>query len=134
MSDNEIDPELSEEARGQAEALARMTSSPDVIARALGQWLRTKVPDRLAEAMWITVEGDRDKGLEVRIYERKLERWPKIKARLNALLGTRTAGVDLSFDLLRLDNGAVVAVGAGLVAPFKGMRNLSPVAVVSVRF
>lgn len=135
MSDNEeVDAELEAEVKAQAELLALSLNSPEAIARALGHWLRQKVPGRLAEAMWVTVEGDRDKGLEVRLYEAKLEKWPKLKARLNALLGIKTLGVDLSFDVLRLESGAVVAVGAGVVAPFKRLQDLSPVAVVSVRF
>lgn len=127
-------PELPTEAQQYLDLISGVIRDPEALARAFGSWLRTRFPDRLAEAMWVTLEGDHDKGFEVRIYERKLARWPSLKARLNAMLGIKTAGFDVSVDVAKMANGATVAIGAGVVAPYSNLKELAPVAVLSVRF
>jgi hypothetical protein len=128
------DEELQTEAQTVLENLALAISSPEALARAFGYWLKQKMPERVAESMWVDIEGNRDKGISVKIFERPLPRWPALKVRLGGLIGLKTYGADLEMEVYKTSAGAHVMIGAGLVAPYSGLEKFSPVATLSVRF
>lgn len=126
--------DLEEEARAQLESLALSINDPEALARALGHWLRQKVPERLLEAMWVDLEGNRDRGISVRIYEKPLPRWPAFKARLGGLLGLKSYGLDVSMEVYKTASGAHVSLGIGAVATYQDYTKFKPVASIAVRF
>ena len=125
-TDNPIEQELNQ----RLEALARVLDSPAAIAKALGKWVEEKYPDRVGHGMWITVDGDRDKGLTVRLLTLPA------KTDLTGLLGKETAGLALTRALwANPDGSASLTIGLGLVTPYDNIGGeWSPVAVASFRF
>lgn len=128
------DDTLQVEAQEELENLALAISNPEALARAFGHWLKAKMPDRASESMWIDLEGNRDKGVSVRIWEKPLPKWPAFKARLGGLIGLKTYGADLSVEVYQTSAGAHVSIGVGAVAPYADYKKFSPVATLSVRF
>jgi len=111
----------------QARGLVLALRDPEAVARKLRELLNERYPARVASAYWITVEGDRDKGLDVEV--RKLTG----SLAVTALVGGWSLGLGIRSQIL--DTGTTRwSVGAAVVAPFTRLDDWKPAAYVSVRF
>jgi hypothetical protein len=126
---------LQSEAQEYLGIVSGIIRSPEKIAELMGAWFKAHMPGRLSSAAWIDLKGNRDEGLEIRIFERKLSKWPSTKILIGGLLGKETAGLDLSTEIYRMSSGVRVSIGVGVVTPFDDfLHEARPVAVVSFRF
>jgi hypothetical protein len=116
-----------------ARDLALSFDDPAAIARNVAEWMKDNFPERVAEAYWISAEMDRDKGLEIRLYERPLPRWKNLTLRLGALVGVETAGVNVSVPI-RTARGITIGIGVGAVARYENLKAISPVGTLSISF
>lgn len=122
------------EFEAKAQQLANAVVSPAKLAELLGKWVSERYPERVRQALWVTVAGDRDQGLEVRALSRKVGRLQSLRA--SALLGRDTWGGGLFTDVWEGEVGprrVVASVGLGAVRPYTGGA-WQAVAAASIRF
>lgn len=124
---------FSDETMAQAKSLALSIDDPAAIARNLAAWVKEHFPERIATAYWIKVNGDRDKGIEVRLYEKPLSMLGGLKLRFGALLGRETGGASVTIPF-RTQAGYEIGVGVGAVVDYQTFRDIAAVAVLTVRF
>jgi len=115
----------------RASDLALSYADPEKLAVKLAAWVKEHYPERVSNALWITAKGDRDRGILVEIRELKLS--DRFRVHAGGLLGKWSAGLALTTELGKY-HGATVSVGAGAVVRYADLRDVSPVAVLSVRF
>jgi len=115
----------------RASDLALAYADPEKLAVKLAAWIRDNYPDRVSQSVWITAKGDRDRGILVEIRELKLSE--RFKVHAGGLLGKWSAGLAVTTELGKY-HGATVSVGAGAVVRYADLRDVSPVAVLSVKF
>lgn len=128
--------ELAEKVEAKAVDLSRAFDSKEAIARQLTAFLKEIMPERLSEAMWITLEGDprRDEGIKIRLYERPMGKLGKFKLRFSGLLGRWSAGADVSTDIYQSATGIKISAGLGVAAPYEDLSKLAPILSMSLRF
>ncbi|HEX6862321.1 MAG TPA: hypothetical protein VF414_05870, partial [Thermoanaerobaculia bacterium] len=90
--------------QGVVEGLARAIDDPKVIAAKAAEWVQENEPERLASAVWIDIDGNRDKGFEIRILKRSL-RLGRVELNPNVLIGQNTAGVNVSVPIFTSASG-----------------------------
>lgn len=121
--------------QGVVEGLARAIDNPEVIARKAADWLEENEPERISTALWIDVNGDHDRGIQVRIFEQPLSlgRLPPVVP--GVLIGQNTAGLNVSMPIFTTAKGVHVSAGLGAVTSLDEEigREWSPVASVSIR-
>lgn len=132
MSDTER-AGFAELALAHAGELSRSIDDPRAILRNLAAWVKENFPERIATAYWIKVSGDRDKGIEVRLYEKPLGKLGAFKLRLGALLGQESGGASVTIPF-RTNSGYEIGVGLGAVVSYETFRDVSAVGVLTVRF
>ena len=128
--------ELVTRVEERAVALSRALDSKEAIARQLTAFLKEIMPERLSEAMWITLEGDpkRDEGIKIRLYERPMGKMGKFKVKLSGLVGRWSYGADISTDIYQSATGIKISAGLGVAAPYDAPRDLAPILSLSLRF
>lgn len=128
--------ELVARVEERALALARALDSRDAIARNLAAFLQEIVPERLSQAVWITLDGDprHDKGLRIRLYEKPIGALGKLRFQLSGLLGTWSYGADISTEIYQTPSGIRVSAGVGAAAPYNAPKDLAPILSLSVRW
>lgn len=126
-----LDDSVKAAIKERASELALAYADPEKLAVKLAAWVRENYPERVSNALWITAKGDRDRGILVEIRELKLS--DRFKVHAGGLLGKWSAGLALTTELGKY-HGATVSVGAGAVVRYADLRDVSPVAVLSVRF
>lgn len=134
MSDTE-QQEFKGRLQGVVEGLARALDDPREIAAKAAEWLGANEPERLSTAVWIDIDGDKDRGFEVRLFERALSvGWVEVQPGL--LIGENSAGVNLSAPIFTSAKGVRISAGLGAVTPLDidtiG-QEWKPVATLSVR-
>lgn len=119
----------------QAEALARAFEDPGVIAAKLAAWVVQNFPDRVRTAYWVTLEGDRDKGIQVELRKRPIELTlgQKIRLSVGALIGAQTAGLNVNSVVWRSTRGWEISVGIGAVTRYSDVENWSPVVSAAIK-
>jgi len=116
----------------RATELGYAFDDPATIAKRLASWAKANLGERVSSALWITAKRERDEGIFIEVRELTLAK--RLEVRLGGLLGEWSAGLGATTDLATLDNGVTVAVGAGAVVRYDNLRDVVPVAVVSLRF
>lgn len=101
------------------------------VAYRLADWARVNLPERVSSAVWITAQGDDDKGIHVEIKEVPLGK--RMKLRLGALIGAWSAGGSATVPIGEF-NGIAVSAGAGLVVRYDQLKDVLPIAVLTFRF
>lgn len=112
------------------------------IASALASVARQYIPDRLSKAYWVTMRGSWDKGMEIRLHEFRFPWWHRPMLRLGALLGGKSAGLDLTTKIFpgltkTLANGGSVPevrIGVGLTSHLQGKFRPEGSIVATLRF
>lgn len=106
-----VDPSLAAKAEAQARAYALTLRDAPAVAKAMAKWVQENCPQLLGTGYWVMADQSRDKGITVDIAA--VEYRPTLKARLQALLGLRTAGIGVSADIRHGSNGATYGIGLG---------------------
>jgi hypothetical protein len=110
------------------------------MARQLGELLKAKVPSRVARGYWVTLEGRRDKGYDVRLWELRPS-WLRGGAiKLAALLGAWSGGAAVELEIYNARIAAAPGgpvevrawVGLGTIVPYDALREIAPAAVASI--
>lgn len=133
-SEAAIEAEAHAQLEARAVALARAIDNPEVIAKKLAEMVAHKWPERVRSAWWVTVSGDRDKGIEIAILRRPVGRFESL--RLSAVVGRDTIGGGLFADVWEGEAAGrrvVASVGVGGARPYSGGR-WEAFLGVSVRF
>ena len=116
----------------RAADLARVFDDPAVLAAKLAEWAKENLPERISTALWITATGERDKGIEIRLHELKLT--DRLRLRFGAAIGAWSAGLTGTVPIARTAKGTTVSVGLGAVVRYTDLEDVSPIAVLTVRF
>lgn len=128
--------ELVAKVEERAVALSRSLDSKEAIARQLTAFLKEIMPERLSEAMWITLEGDpkRDEGIKIRLYEKPMGTLGKFKLRFSGLVGRWSVGADVSTDIYQSTTGIKISAGLGVAAPYEDLSKMAPILSLALRF
>lgn len=118
-----------------AKLLAWTHDDPAKIAEKVSRFLADRLPARTGTAYWVCMSGQKDKGLEVTVAERKIG----LGVRLSFLLGKHTAGMAGLVDVCakEVKPGTMLRCSAGiaLVSPCERFGDSWDVAAVArVRF
>lgn len=125
--------EFADLALAHAGELARSIDDPKALIRNLAAWVKENFPERIATAYWIKATGDREKGIEVRLYEKRLGALGLWKVRLGALFGANSGGAAVTIPF-RTYGGWEIGVGLGATVDYQTFKDVSAVGVLTVRF
>lgn len=115
----------------RASDLALAYLDPLALSVKLAEWVKANYPERVSQALWITAKGDRDRGILVEL--REIPAGKRLRLHAGGLLGKWSGGLAVTTEVAKY-RGATVSVGAGAVVRYADLRDVSPVAVFSVRF
>jgi hypothetical protein len=114
--------------KDHARDLARAFDDPETIAKKTAEWAQANLPESISSALWITVKGDRDEGIEIALHELTLGQ--RMKVRFGALIGGWSAGLSVAVPVWK--RGAVTA-SAGIGAVVR-LESIEPVLTFTLRF
>lgn len=119
----------------QARQLAWSIDNPETLLRKLSEWVIANYSERLLSSYWIALDGTRDKGFQVALRKRPIDLGlgQKLKVYLSALVGAKTAGLNLSSVVWKTGNGWEASIGVGAVAKYSNASDWQVVASIAVK-
>lgn len=105
-------------------SLAAAFDNPETIIRKLAEWARTNYPERVAQAYWFSLDGDRDKGFQIEVMRLPWTFRDRIRISLGALVGAKTVGGNIFANVWQSrDSKWVLSVGVGAVTDYGSLMS-----------
>lgn len=98
--------------------LSMAISDPKVLLRKLAEYAVAH-PDRVDSAYWMTLDGDKDAGFQVRLWSKatSFSRFIK-RISLGGLLGAKSAGMNVYTPIYETAGGARLEIGLGVTSQY----------------